>query len=64
MTKRNVALDREELKRTLAGDPDFLRPLVQTVVQEILETEMDECVGAEKGARSESRQATAPSTSL
>jgi putative transposase len=56
MTKRNVALSREELKRVVAEDSDFLRPLVQVVLQEVLEAEMEECVGAGKGERSETRR--------
>jgi putative transposase len=55
MTKKNVTLSREELKRVMTEDPNFLRPLVETVLQEVLEAEMDECVGAAKGARSETR---------
>ena len=55
MTKKNVTLSREELKRVMSEDPNFLRPLVETVLQEVLEAEMDECVGAAKGVRSETR---------
>ncbi len=40
----------EEVKALLAADRDFLRPLVQTILQELLEAEMTEAVGAEKGA--------------
>jgi hypothetical protein len=36
------------VKALLAEDQDFLRPLVQTVLQELLEAEMTEAVGAEK----------------
>ena len=35
----------------LAEDEDLLRPIVQIVVQELLEAEMDEAVGAAKGER-------------
>jgi putative transposase len=41
----------EEVKALLAGDRDFLRPLVQAVLQELLEAEMTEALGAEKGER-------------
>src|SRR5919106_727813 len=41
----------EEVKALLAADQDFLRPLVQTVLQELLEAEMTEALGAEKGER-------------
>jgi len=55
MTKSNVAVTREELKRMLSEDEDFLRPMLRSVVQELLEAEMDECVGAAKGERNETR---------
>jgi putative transposase len=45
----------EEVKALLAADRDFLRPLVQTILQELLEAEMTEAVGAEKGARTPAR---------
>jgi len=41
-----------EIKR-LSVDKDFLRPLVRTVLQEVLETEMTEALGAAKGERAE-----------
>jgi putative transposase len=40
-----------EVKALLAEDQDFLRPLVQAVLQELLEAEMTEALGAEKGER-------------
>src|SRR5919106_2030750 len=39
----------EEVKALLAEDQDFLPPLVQAVLQELLEAEMTEVLGAEKG---------------
>lgn len=56
MTKSNVAVSREELKRMLDEDKDFLRPMLQTLVQELLEAEMEECLGAGKGERTEARR--------
>lgn len=56
MTKKNVTLSREELKRMMTEDSDFLRPMIQSVLQEVLEAEMDECIGAGKGERTESRR--------
>jgi putative transposase len=44
-----------EVKALLAEDQDFLRPLVQAVMQELLEAEMTETLGAEKGERTPSR---------
>jgi putative transposase len=45
----------EEVKALLVEDRDFLRPLVQAVVQELLEAEMTEALGAEKGERTPAR---------
>jgi putative transposase len=45
----------EEVKALLAQDQDFLRPLVQAVLQELLEAEMTEALGAEKGERTPDR---------
>jgi Transposase, Mutator family len=39
----------------IAEEGDFLRPLVRAVIQEFLEAEMAEAVGAEKGERVEGR---------
>src|ERR671910_1844513 len=44
-----------EVKALLAADQDFLRPLVQAVLQELLEAEMSEALGAEKGERTPAR---------
>jgi transposase-like protein len=41
----------EEVKALLAADQDFLRLLVQTVLQELLEAETTKALGAEKGER-------------
>ena len=43
------------MKALLAEDQDFLRPLVQAVLQELLEAEMTEALGAEKGERTPAR---------
>jgi hypothetical protein len=40
-----------EVKALLSEDQDFLRPVVQAVLQELLKAEMTEAVGAEKGER-------------
>jgi putative transposase len=54
--------DREEgksgtidVKALLAGDEEFLRTLVRTALEEVLEAEMTEALGAEKGERTPSR---------
>ena len=56
MTKKNGIITREELKHVLMEDKDFLKPLMQLVLQEVLEAEMDETVGAGKGERTEGRK--------
>jgi transposase-like protein len=44
-----------EIKSLLSADKDFLKPLVRAVVQEVLEAEMTEALGAAKGERIEGR---------
>jgi transposase-like protein len=44
-----------ELKSQLAAEPDLLRPLVQLAVQEFLEAEMNEALGAGKSERNPGR---------
>ena len=39
----------------MAEDGDFLRPIVRTVIQEFLEAEMAEAIGAQKGERVQER---------
>jgi putative transposase len=45
----------EEVKALLVEDRDFVRPLVQAVLQELLEAEITEALGAEKGERTPDR---------
>ncbi len=51
MTRKQVSIDTETMKGLLAQQEDFLKPLVEAVVQEVLEAEMSEALGAEKGQR-------------
>lgn len=44
-----------QFKQALKEDSDFLRPLIQTIAQELLEEEMNEAVGARKGERTSNR---------
>jgi putative transposase len=55
MTQKRINKGAQEIKAMMAKDTDFLRPLVRTVIQEFLEAEMAEAVGAEKGERIEGR---------
>jgi hypothetical protein len=55
MTQKRVNKETKEIKAMMAGDADFLRPLVRSVIQEFLEAEMAAAIGAEKGERVEGR---------
>jgi len=55
MTQGKSTLRRAEVKALLVEDRDFLRPLVQAVLPELLEAEMTEALGAEKGERTLAR---------
>src|SRR6478736_4804867 len=55
MTRKRDKQGSEEIKAIIAQEGDFLRPLVRTVMQEIMEAEMSETVGAQKGERVEGR---------
>ena len=55
MTRKRDKQGSEEIKAMIAQEGDFLRPLVRTVRQEIMEAEMSEAVGAQKGERVEGR---------
>ena len=51
MTKRQGKTGTIDVKAVLAEDEEFLRALVRTALQEALEAEMTEALGAEKGER-------------
>ena len=55
MTQGRNNKGTQEIKAMMAEDADFLRPVVRTVIQEFLEAEMAEAVGAGKGERVEGR---------
>src|SRR5712671_5591619 len=59
MTKRQGKSGTIDVKALLAEDEEFLRALVRTALQEVLEAEMTEALGAEKGERAAGRQAGA-----
>src|SRR5271165_7090239 len=54
-TRKNLTPKLKEIKELLTEKEDYLRPLVGVVVQEILEAEMSEALGAQKGERTEGR---------
>src|SRR5690242_18078761 len=49
MTKRQGKSGTIDVKALVAEDEEFLRALVRAALQEVLEAEMTEAVGAEKG---------------
>ena len=55
MTKRQARTGVDDLKALLRRDEDYLRAMVQSVVQATLEAEMAETIGAEKSERTETR---------
>ncbi len=55
MARKQGSVSVEELKDLMSGDCDFLRSLVESVVQEALEAEMEELLGASKGQRTATR---------
>ena len=55
MTKVESKGSRIDLKGLLAEDADVLRTLMRTALQEVLEAEMADTVGAAKGERTPAR---------
>ncbi len=58
MTKRQGKAGTIEIKALVREDEEFLRALVRTALQEVLEAEMTEALDAEKGERAAGRRAT------
>src|ERR1700675_1674419 len=55
MTKREDKAGRIDLKALAGGDREFLRELIRTTLQEVLEAEMTDVLGAAKSERTEGR---------
>lgn len=55
MTGRKSTKRVEDWKALMMEDGDFLRPLMQMALQEVLDAEMNECLNAQKGERTEGR---------
>jgi transposase-like protein len=49
MTRKQDNANRLDLKRIFTEQEDFLRGLIQQVVQQVLEAEMEEALGVQKG---------------
>jgi transposase-like protein len=56
MTKSQGKSGTIDVKALLREDEEFLRALVRTALQEVLEAEMTEALGAAKGERAAGRQ--------
>ena len=56
MARKERIISVAELKEVISQDADFLRPLVQGLVQELLESEMEESLGAGRHERTSSRK--------
>ena len=48
MTRGKTKRSLQEIKELIAGEEDILRPLIGAVLQEVLEAEMSQALGAEK----------------
>jgi putative transposase len=55
MTRKKTKRSLQEIKELIGEQEDILRPLIGAVLQEILEAEMSEALGAEKSERAEGR---------
>ena len=55
MTRKQDNAPKANWKELNREQEDFLRPLVQEIVQQVLEAEMDEALSAEKGERTANR---------
>ena len=56
MTRKNDQQNVPELKALMTQNADLLQPLVQWLLQQVLEQEMSDSLGAAKGERTEGRQ--------
>lgn len=56
MPRKQNNATKLDWKEVMAGQEDFLRPLIREVVQQVMEAEMEEVVGAEKSERTANRQ--------
>jgi transposase-like protein len=55
MTQKKSIISQEDVKQALRQDDEFLRPLIQRILQEVLELDMEESLHAAKGERTSSR---------
>lgn len=55
MTRKQNNAKKVEWKKLIAEQQDFLRPLIREVLQQVMEAEMEDIVGAEKSERTPNR---------
>ena len=55
MTRKKDSAEKKSWEELMNEDADFLRPLMREVVQQVLEAEMDETLGAHKSERTGER---------
>ena len=55
MTRKKDNASAVDWKAIMEGQKDFLKPLVQEVLQQVLEAEMDEALGADRHERTAGR---------
>jgi transposase-like protein len=55
MTVTKIRSKSSPVKELLSADREFLKPLIQTALQEVLEAEMNDALCAEKGERTQAR---------
>ncbi len=55
MTKTKGIISRDELHQIITESEDFLKPMIQKLLQEVLEAEMDDALGAGKHERTAGR---------
>jgi putative transposase len=55
MARKQDNAGKQNWKELMSEDADFLKPLMREVVQQVLEAEMEEALGAQKSERTEGR---------
>ena len=56
MTKKEHRAERIDFKALVGSDRDFLRELIRATLQEVLEAEMTDALGAAKSERTVARK--------
>ena len=50
-----ISIDKSMLQQLLSENEECMKPLIQSVVQEVLEAQMSAALGADKGERTAER---------